>query len=139
MLQLAKLKENNNDGLLTQTFVLTFKDENLPEEAWNMIKNNLKTYKYQLNSAEIQAETNIRQNHVNLIITIPQIKIENINDEIDNTLEELKIDFQEYYKNLTARVHLIPVLALQKNLNYSQINDHGRYLIPPPKKIISRP
>ncbi len=113
MLQLVEIKETDIDDV-NQRFILKFEDGNLSEEVWAIIKNDLINNKYQINCAEINAEAIIQlnSNHINLIITFPQIEFTTPNEEVDNIFEKLKNDFQEYYTNLTARVQLIPILAL---------------------------
>ena len=56
MLQLVEIKETNIDEVLNQIFILTFKDENLPEEVWSLLKKDLMDNKYQINLSEINAE-----------------------------------------------------------------------------------
>lgn len=105
MLQLTEIKEETN--VQDPIFTLTFEDENLPEEAWPIMKNNLETYKYGVNNGEIEAAVQVANNHINLIITLPNTMS---TEKFDNTLEELKINFQKYYSSLKERIHLIPLL-----------------------------
>ena len=56
MLQLVEIKETNIDEVLNQIFILTFKDENLPEEVWSLLKKDLMDNKYQINRLGINAE-----------------------------------------------------------------------------------
>ena len=71
MLQLVEIKETNIDEVLNQIFILTFKDENLPEEVWSLLKKDLMDNKYQINRLGINAEAivQLNSNNINLIIT----------------------------------------------------------------------
>ncbi len=115
MLQLIKIKETDINEIQSQKFILSFEDENLPEEVRLLLKKDLMDNKYKINCAEINTKAIIQfnNNYVNSIITIPQI-IFKTNEELDNTLEELKNDFLEYYAKLTERVQLIPVFSFIK-------------------------
>jgi hypothetical protein len=52
----VEIKETDIDEVLNQIFILTFKDENLPEEVWSLLKKDLMDNKYQINRSEINAE-----------------------------------------------------------------------------------
>ena len=71
MLQLVEIKETDIDEVLNQIFILTFKDENLPEEVWSLLKKDLMDNKYQINRLGINAEAivQLNSNNINLIIT----------------------------------------------------------------------
>ena len=66
-----EIKETDIDEVLNQIFILTFKDENLPEEVWLLLKNDLMDNKYQINRLGINAEAivQLNSNNINLIIT----------------------------------------------------------------------
>jgi hypothetical protein len=67
----VEIKETDIDEVLNQIFILTFKDENLPEEVWLLLKNDLMDNKYQINRLGINAEAivQLNSNNINLIIT----------------------------------------------------------------------
>ncbi|MGO9386849.1 MAG: hypothetical protein ACLPWD_02225 [Methanobacterium sp.] len=115
MLQLMEILETDIDEILNQTFTLSFEDENLSEEVWFLLKDDLMNNKYKINSAEVNTNAMIQfnNNYINLIVTIPQI-IFKTNEEVDNTLEELKNDFLKYYTKLTERIQLIPIFSFIK-------------------------
>ena len=51
------------------------------------------------------------RSYIRLLVTYPESAYKLNNEQIDNTLEDLKTDFQEYYESLIERIQLIPVFA----------------------------
>ena len=95
MLQLMEIIETDIDEILNQTFILSFENENLPEKIWFLLKN----------------DSRIHWIVIILIIHLYPSNRITTNEEVDNTLKELKNNFLEYYIELTKRMRLVPVSA----------------------------
>jgi len=110
------IKENIGETFNTGSdwdLILTFSDEQIPEQVWFLLEKKLIDYNSQINGFKTRTEIIMLESrsYIRLLVTYPESAYKLNNEQIDNTLEDLKTDFQEYYESLIERIQLIPVFA----------------------------
>ena len=116
MLELVQIKDNNPDNVspdYNRTFTLTFLDNQLLEQTWPLLEKELRKYKTQINNVNIESEGfNLKDKYyLNLSVQYPKTDKKLTNEEIDNSLEEIKINFIKYYESILERIQMIPLLV----------------------------
>lgn len=114
MLELVRIEDNRSDNvsLDNRTFTLTFLDDQLLEQAWPLLEKEMRKYKNQIDGVIVKSEGfNLKGRYfLKLFVKYPKTDKKWTNEEIDNSLEEIKINFIKYYKSILERIQMIPLL-----------------------------
>ncbi len=107
MLQLIELEAH--EKLDKKCFTLKFKDDELTDQVWTFIEACLKNYnKYSRIKVQVEVVRGDKL-FINLYVSCPGYDISD--EEMDEDLEHVKRDFEEYYKKLIDKIRLIPILS----------------------------
>ncbi|MGA2677593.1 MAG: hypothetical protein ABSE83_11940 [Methanobacterium sp.] len=112
ILQLIKLEEHiNGIDKDVKSFILTFEDDELINQALPLLMTRLKNYKPYEN-VEVRAELTItgNGNFIKLYVIYPESNMNISNRELEDDLEKMKNDFEQYYTKFIKKIKLIPVL-----------------------------
>ena len=94
-----------------KSFILTFEDDELINQALPLLMTRLKNYKPYEN-VEVRAELTItgNGNFIKLYVIYPESNMNISNRELEDDLEKMKNDFEQYYTKFIKKIKLIPVL-----------------------------
>ncbi len=112
MLELVKIEENIYDETISpyivRKFTLTFQDNQLPEQIWDLLEGELLRYKGQMDGISISCEVIASdESYINLMVYYSKKYLNLTDEEIDNFLEVLNVNFQDHYRSLLERIELV--------------------------------
>ncbi len=116
MLELVQIEDNSQDNVFPEynrTFTLTFQDKQLSKPVWQLLEKELKKYKTKLEDINIESEGfNLKDKYyLSLFVEYPKNDEELTNEDIDDSLEEIKTNFTIYYESILDRILMVPLLV----------------------------
>ena len=108
------MNENYNETDIQKDkkyFTLTFADDELINQAWPLLVTCLKNYK-PYEDVEVKAEVIITENgnFFKIYVIYPESNMNISNRELEDGLEKMKNDFEQYYTKLIKKIKLIPFI-----------------------------